>query len=68
MIYEIGTKFIRSGLKRKDVETIIDIYATYSTASKELIKIEYLATHDFLGQSIKSIVCESTIARSTIVY
>ena len=49
--------------KRRDVTTIIDIYTTRSEAG-EVIKIEYQTAHDFMGQSVSKLECDSTVARS----
>ena len=64
---KVGTQFIRRGTKRKDVETVIDIYKTYNLAG-ELVKTRYVATHDLLGQTVtdRDIVAP-TIQMGTIV-
>ena len=64
--HKIGVKFIRKHSKRKDIETIIDILTTRNIKN-EVIKIEYIASHDFLGQTITAKTMQSTIALSTIV-
>lgn len=43
--------------------TVVDIYKTYNGAN-ELVKIRYVATHEFMGQTITDYdVIETTIAR-----
>ena len=67
--YGAGTKFIRKSGKRKNkqVETITDVYRTYNNAN-ELIKIRYVATHEFIGNTITDYdVLETTISRSELV-
>lgn len=64
--FKVGDQFIRQGRKRKDVETIIDILTTRNT-SGEVVKIRYVATHEFLGQTVTDHdVCDTTIARGKI--
>lgn len=58
----IGQKFIPIG-KRKDVYTVIDIYRTYNN-KRELIDTQFVCEHTFMGQSIKSQHCRTTIMRS----
>jgi hypothetical protein len=62
--YEIGTKFIPNG---RDYEcTVVDILRTYNSA-RELVRIRYVATHQFCGQTITdSDVVAATIARGLI--
>ena len=67
--YGVGTNFIRKSGKRKNkqVETITDVYRTYNNAN-ELIKIRYVATHEFIGNTITDYdVLETTISRSELV-
>jgi hypothetical protein len=60
--YSIGQTFTCGG-KVKRVCTIIDIYKTFNSAG-DLVKIAYVAEHQFLGQAIRDHdVCEVTIAR-----
>ena len=58
---KIGLQFIRRGTKRKDVETIVDILRTYSDVTGDLVNTDYLATHDFMGQTVKGRYCATTI-------
>lgn len=60
--FEIGYKFIVTrGKKRRDVETIVDILTT-TNSSGEVVKIEYVAVHDFAGQQLKVTHIATTIA------
>ena len=47
----IGTTFIRRGNKRKDVETVVDVYTTTNTKG-DVVKTTYVASHVFMGQTI----------------
>lgn len=61
--YPIGTKFY-SRSKDPRVCTVVDVLRTYNAAG-ELVKLRYVATHQFMGQTITdSDVCDTTIARS----
>ena len=62
MDYAIGTTFKNIFSKRKDTETVIDIYKTYNS-NGELINTEYLVEHDFCGQKVKHTVCKAHITR-----
>lgn len=65
-VYPIGTKFETQG-KRKDICTVVDGLYTYNNAN-ELVEIRYVATHEFMGQTVKNRdVCKTTIARGIIV-
>ena len=63
-LYPIGTKFISQG-KRKDIETVTDIFKTYNSKN-ELVKIEYIVEHDFLNQTISHAICHATIRLAEI--
>lgn len=64
----IGTKFIRRDNKRRDIETVIDIYETFSKASGERVKRRFVCEHIFLGQKVIDYdVTGVTISRSEIV-
>ena len=68
MTIEIGTKFIkqRGKVKNDRIETVTDILKTYNLAG-ELVKTRYVATHDFLGQTVTdSDVCLVTIVKGLI--
>lgn len=58
--YPIGTQFKSRG-KFPRTCTVIDILKTYNHAG-ELVEIQYVATHDFMGQSIKDKYVETSIA------
>lgn len=63
--FTIGTRFKTRG-KNPKVCIIADILKTYNNAG-ELVKIRYVATHDFLGQVVTdSDVCDTTIAMGLI--
>ena len=64
--YAIGTQFIRATGKSRPVETIVDIYTTRNDAG-EVVKLRYVATHDYLGQAVTDHdVPEATIVRAQI--
>ena len=64
----IGTQFIRRGNKRRDIETVIDIYETFSKVSGKRVKRRFVCEHIFLGQKVIDYdVAETTILRSEIV-
>lgn len=42
--------------------TIEDIYTTRNNAG-EIVKIEYLVSHQFIGQSLTELLCDTSIAR-----
>lgn len=46
----IGTKF-NSGGKAPRECTVVDVYKTYNSRN-ELVKTTYVATHEFLGQTV----------------
>lgn len=64
---KIGMKFIRVGTKRKDIETIVDIYKTYNSKG-ELVKTEYVTEHLFMGQTMRNTVNVVTIQRGLMEY
>jgi hypothetical protein len=59
--FAIGTKYTPRG---KDYQaTVVDILKTYNSAG-ELVRIRYVSTHTFLGQTVTDQdVIETTIAR-----
>jgi hypothetical protein len=60
----IGTQFIRHYSKRKDIETVIDIYTTTNSAG-ETVKTRYVCSHSFMGQPVIDYdVLLTTILRS----
>ena len=61
----IGDKFTKRGDKRKDVYTVIDIY-TVTDSSGEVVRHECMATHDFLGQTIKGEIPFATVVMGRI--
>ena len=62
--FEIGTKF-SSGGKHPRICTVVDFYVT-KNLNGEIVSEQYVATHEFLGQTIKHIVPTSSIARRLI--
>lgn len=65
MQYTIGTEFT-SGGKVKRLYTVIDVLSTYNSA-KELVKVRYVATHEFMGQVVTDRdVCAVTIAKGLV--
>ena len=64
--HQIGEQFISYRSDRKDVETINDILITKNSEGS-VVKIEYIASHDFLGQTVNRSVTQSEIARSKMV-
>lgn len=63
--FAIGTKFKTLGKHPKEC-TVTNILRTYDNADK-LVKVSYVATHEFCGQVITDHdVCDTTIARGLI--
>ena len=59
--FSIGQQYLTRG-KHPRLCTIIDILKTYN-ARNECVKLRYVATHEFLGQTLtNSDVCETTVA------
>lgn len=59
--YAIGTQYKRRG-KLPYVCTVVDIHTTYNSKG-ELVKIRYVSTHEFMGQTLADTdVVETTIA------
>jgi len=64
--FKIGTKFIKQGRKHAKIETVVDILKTYNSKG-ELVKIRYVAAHEFMGQTVTdSDVLDITIARGLV--
>ena len=63
--FEIGTKFKTRG-KHPRLCTIVDIYTT-TNSNNEIVKIEYLATHEFMGQNIRDLHNGTSVAMGRIV-
>ncbi len=60
--YTIGTQYKSAG-KRPHICTVTDIWRVYNHYD-ELVKVRYVATHQFMGQTVTDYdVCETTIAR-----
>lgn len=63
--YKIGTQFMTRG-RNKNLCTVRDILKTYNSQG-ELVRVRYVATHEFCGQLITdSDVCAVTIARGIV--
>lgn len=64
--FKAGTKFKPICRKHAQVCTVTDILKTYNLAN-ELVKVRYVASHEFLGQTvIDNDVVETTISRGLI--
>ncbi len=62
LMYDIGTEFIGTG-KHASVETVVDVLMTYDSKNS-LVKLRYVTSHKFLGQTIMNRdVLSSTIAK-----
>lgn len=48
--FEIGQTYMTRG-KVKRLCTVVDIHKTYNAAG-ELVKIRYVSTHEFMGQTV----------------
>ena len=59
---KIGTQFIDNS-KRQDLCTVSDIWVTYNQTG-ECVPVEYVTTHDFLGQEMRGFHNEVTILKS----
>lgn len=61
--FEVGTQYVRSHGKRRDVCTIADFLTTKNLAG-EVVQTRYVTTHQFCGQTIiDTDVPETEIAR-----
>lgn len=67
MNYGIGTKFIRRGTKRKDVETVVDIRDVHSRALGMRIFKQLVAEHYFLGQRVQDVIVPTTIDMGKLI-
>jgi len=63
--FKIGTTF-KTGGKAPHLCTVIDIHKTYDSLG-DLVKIRYVATHEFMGQTVTDRdVVDTTIARGLV--
>lgn len=63
--FDIGTRFYTSG-KYKKLCIVRDIWTT-TNAAGDIVKIRYVATHDFCGQTVTDCdVVDATIARGVV--
>lgn len=60
----VGDKFTSRG-KHPHVCTVVDIYTTTNLAG-EIVKIEFKAVHDFMGQQLSEMVVAPTVLRNKI--
>jgi len=62
--FPIGTQFIsRSNMKIKRVETVTGYIDEINRESGEFLKRRYVATHEFMGQTMKNTdLCETNVA------
>lgn len=64
--FPVGTQFIPIGRKEKILHTVTDYHVTRNLAG-EIVKCNYVSTHEFCGQKITTIdLPEATIARGLI--
>ena len=64
--FAIGAQFRPVGPRGKNaVYTVIDVLTTTGQVGG-VLKIEYLAEHLFCGQQVRSIECETTVARGLV--
>ena len=64
--FPIGLTFSRKRFPKAKGLTeysILNIYTTRNEAGN-VVKLEYLVSHDFLGSSVTELMCDTTIARS----
>lgn len=61
--FSIGQQYRTRG-KASHICTVTDIWKTYNAAG-DLVKVRYVATHEFMGQQVEDCdVCETTILMS----
>lgn len=66
MTYRIGTQFKPVGRKHAQICTVTDILKTYNSKG-ELVDTRYVATHEFMGQTVtQRDVVAVTIARGLV--
>lgn len=64
--FKLGTTFTPQGRKGAGIHTVIDILTTRNSKG-EVIKLRYVTTHEFCGQTLTdNDVLETTIARGLI--
>lgn len=63
--YGVGTTFRTRGKNSRECR-VVDVLRTYNLAG-ELVRVRYVATHDFAGQEVTdSDVVETTIAMGVV--
>lgn len=64
--FKIGTTYKPIGRKHASVCTIVDIHTT-TNAAGEIVRIRYVASHEFCGQTVFEYdVGDTTIARGLL--
>lgn len=61
--FPIGLEFEYYRVKHNKARVITDIMTT-TNSKGDIVKIEYEVTHQFLGQSVKEMMVDTSIARS----
>lgn len=61
--FPIGLQFVPYSDKQKRMHSILNIHTTRNEAGN-VVKIEYLVSHDFCGQQITELMVDTKIARS----
>lgn len=59
--FQIGDTFFERGKKHQEICTVEDIYTTRNHTG-HIVKIEYRASHNFLGQKVYAMYSGTTIA------
>jgi hypothetical protein len=63
--FQIGTQFTARG-KHPRLCTVVDILRTFNSKD-ELVCVRYVATHEFMGQTLtERDVCDTTIAMGLV--
>jgi hypothetical protein len=64
--FKVGTVFIPQGRKNASACTVTDILTTRNSAG-EVVAIRYVATHEFMGQTLRNQdVIETMISRGLV--
>ena len=61
--FPIGLSFKYYARKHNNQMTIVDIYTTRNAAG-DVVRLEYLVAHEFLGQQVTELMVDPSIARS----
>lgn len=66
MEYAIGTQYIKTHGKVKQLCTVVDVWKTYDSKG-ELVKLRYVTSHEFCGQLVNDYnVVPVTIAKGLV--